>query len=1667
MFLAIYNSSEKLLLALLITEISKFFQKSLLICFCHIISGEKKLVTMAQILHKIGVGLSYFQVRSTPPSLFFFGEIESAIKSSYDTVKQENEMKSLSYAAKALFAGLTLFIVLLSANQVGAQNPPPTIISQTPDNNATNVLINTVITIQFDMTMDTGSGWFSLRDEGFDQEVAGTVQWQTTTLTNDTLVFIPQNALKPGNVYSYEGNPGSESGSIYFEAAFITKPSSSDTTPPTIRMVYPRPSMTGVSTTQRIHIRPSELMTPATINGTNITISGLTPGDYEVMNDEGWVEIAKDTPFSASTAYTVTITTNVKDLRGNPLKDQFQWTFTTGAVDSTHPTVAQTIPADGALKVSPSTSIHVIFSKEMDLTTINSDNITIVDDAQPPNPVDIEFMDMWNDRIRMAPAGFGPFAAGHAYTVTIGTGVKDRVGNSLSQPYSWDFTVPSTGDTAPTLFWGIDSDSQLGQRWSDGSTGVWLELGAGDQETDELAVTATDLTQSPKTWTLTRSSQDLYQYSYMSTGNENRNAGNHTLKFNIKDGALNTISFERKIFIFGSSPVLNSPASAATGVSTTPTFQWTYGDTPRPLYYSIAVLDGPDLETGRVIWKDYVGDLGSGTHSITIPADKKLAANTTYFWVVAGTNEAGNGETWSAIRSFTTGGTPPPSPSFANVQVRSDNRTGGMRWNLSAKVLGPDPADITELKVTGPGGFQYIFTEDDINQNEQNGLSYAHDILSVLSDGTYTFTVTDSQGRTVSANVDFTGITVPIVSAGTMVPADSAYVDSTTPTFYWESLGGGYYYRIQIFDWNNLERNVYTSNYSLDAQATVPAGILLADTPYKWRAEAYDPTYQNRSASDTLRFSTGASPYTLGLSSGMIWSDNNYYGGQRKSLNATVTGPLPNDVHTPPGSFTVTGPGGFSHTFTGPEVTHGLTPGTPYGYGDPGFPQNGDYTFTVQDRYGNTGTPIIKNVTTTQIPIVDQATMSPENNAYLFGTTPTLSWGAVSGSNRYYRVTINDWNLRYPVYQSPRVLGGTSVDIPPGILGSDRSYKWRVEVFDASTGADADNRSSGAFLSFTTMTADTAPNPFAFVDQADVALSTVITSNTITVTGINTAAPISITGTGATYSINGGAYTNAGGTVNDGDTITVRLLSSSSFSTTTDATLTIGGVSDTFSVTTLAADTIPDPFTFTDQTDVPVNTVIMSNEITVSGINTAASISITGGEYSINGGAYTDLPGTVNNDDRVTVRQTSSSDHSTTTTATLTLGGVTDSFSVTTLAADTTPDPFTFTDRTNVPLNTVITSNSIQVVGINTAAPISITPGGEYSINGGDFTPDPGMVNYGDTVTVRLTSSSNYSTTTTATLTLGGVSDTLSVMTAAEPESVTEIIVVSPNGGETLVPGSTPNIQWNAPASASKFTLQYSVDNKVTWQTIDSNISETSYPWTVPPQTGNKKKCFVKVTGFDLNNVKVGTDASDRPFGIEVMKLVSPDGGVLGAGLPYTIRWETSTSAVKFMLQYSDDNKVTWKPVVPGTVPGSSYSWVVPRLAANKNKCFIKVTGLDINNRTVGTDISDGPFTIEVVRVERPNGAETLPSANTYSVTWKTNGTIRDVASVKVMYTMDGGLTWKPAGQAAAGNPGFFYWTPLVAKTKLKCKVKVTLYDLNRKAVGSDMSDSFFTINGP
>jgi hypothetical protein len=164
--------------------------------------------------------------------------------------------------------------------------------------------------------------------------------------------------------------------------------------------------------------------------------------------------------------------------------------------------------------------------------------------------------------------------------------------------------------------------------------------------------------------------------------------------------------------------------------------------------------------------------------------------------------------------------------------------------------------------------------------------------------------------------------------------------------------------------------------------------------------------------------------------------------------------------------------------------------------------------------------------------------------------------------------------------------------------------------------------------------------------------------------------------------------------------------------------------------------------------------------------------------------------------------------------------------------------------------------------------------------------------------------------------------------------------------------------------------LKYSPDNGVTWNLLEKNIAGTTYNWHILLQEKNKKKCLVRVIGYDESHRIVGADRSDSPFTIEVVKVTAPDGAaVWTSGENRAITWitnETIGPVEKVKLFYTKDSGVTWLPIttITGSNPGT-FSWRVPDVLKNKKNCKVKVLLKDAMGNTVGKDASDRVFTIQ------------------------------------------------------------------------------------------------------
>jgi hypothetical protein len=155
---------------------------------------------------------------------------------------------------------------------------------------------------------------------------------------------------------------------------------------------------------------------------------------------------------------------------------------------------------------------------------------------------------------------------------------------------------------------------------------------------------------------------------------------------------------------------------------------------------------------------------------------------------------------------------------------------------------------------------------------------------------------------------------------------------------------------------------------------------------------------------------------------------------------------------------------------------------------------------------------------------------------------------------------------------------------------------------------------------------------------------------------------------GDNLSINANGGFVFGGKVADGGGYAVVVLAqpgpSQSCSVANGAGTVSGADITDVAVTCVTADTTPDVFNFTavENVDYEPRVMSQSEEVTITGIDAPAPLSIQNGEYRINGGNWQSSAGQINNNDRIQLRHWSSDQPVTRTTTTLDIGGVSADF---------------------------------------------------------------------------------------------------------------------------------------------------------------------------------------------------------------------------------------------------------------------------------------------------------------------------------------------------------------------------------------------------------------------
>jgi hypothetical protein len=201
---------------------------------------------------------------------------------------------------------------------------PPEISSTSPNHGATNVPLNSVISITFSRAMNT-----TVTESVISS--SPTISWSSVWTSQDTLItFTPSANLDQNSQYTITVGTGAESTEgLNLESAYtfsFTTGSVEDITTPALVTTNPVSDAIDVDSQTTITITFNEPMDMA------VTESAVSISHGSILektwNSDG-TQLSLEVSLEHSTTYVVTISDNAQDLAGNKLASGHSFTFTT------------------------------------------------------------------------------------------------------------------------------------------------------------------------------------------------------------------------------------------------------------------------------------------------------------------------------------------------------------------------------------------------------------------------------------------------------------------------------------------------------------------------------------------------------------------------------------------------------------------------------------------------------------------------------------------------------------------------------------------------------------------------------------------------------------------------------------------------------------------------------------------------------------------------------------------------------------------------------------------------------------------------------------------------------------------------------------------------------------------------------------------------------------------------------------------------------------------------------------------------------------------------------------------------------------------------------------------------------------------------------------------
>lgn len=286
--------------------------------------------------------------------------------------------------------------------------------------------------------------------------------------------------------------------------------------------------------------------------------------------------------------------------------------------------------------------------------------------------------------------------------------------------------------------------------------------------------------------------------------------------------------------------------------------------------------------------------------------------------------------------------------------------------------------------------------------------------------------------------------------------------------------------------------------------------------------------------------------------------------------------------------------------------------------------------------------------------------------------------------------------------------------------------------------------------------------------------------------------------------------------------------------------------------------------------------------------------------------------------------------------------------------------------------------------------------------------------------------------------------------------STSSVKVVSPNGGESLMEGSSFDIKWTA-TTQSKIRIQVTYDNGSSWFLVADSLNNTGiYNWfPIPNSISNQ--CKIRVATVDGS----ASSISEKVFSIiknsnESLRIISPNGNEeWESGTSKQIKWYSS-GIDSVRIEYTTNNGNTWSLIAVDKKNTGIYFWEpVPKTPSTLAKVRIKDAkdGVPFTESTNTFSILPEPL----IKVIAPNGGEKIDIGSSVRIEWVSE----NIQNVSIEYTTDNGFSWTPIVNSTP-SVGFYSWNPVPNVTSQLCKIRVAdALDSEPK----DLSDNTFSIS--